>query len=74
MVRAKFTVTAITDRGYTKEVEFQTIYDQSIPEDQRFYKATPSGSIKMQIDNPAALEQFKLGKSFYADFTPIDAA
>ena len=69
-IRAKFTVSAITDRGYTKEVEFTCQYDQSVPEDQRFYRATPSGSIKMQIDNPLALEVFKLGAKFYADFSP----
>ncbi len=72
-VRAKFTVTAITERSWGgKEIEFSCQYDQSIPEDQRFQKATPSGSIRMQIDNPAALEQFKLGKAYYADFTPAD--
>ena len=73
-VRAKFTVVAITDRGWSKEVELACQYDQSVPEDQRFQKATPSGSIRMQIDNPAALEQFKLGKSFYADFTQVEPA
>lgn len=70
-VRAKFTVTAITERAWGgKEIEFSCQYDQAIPEDQRFQKATPSGSIRMQIDNPAALDQFHLGKSYYADFTP----
>jgi hypothetical protein len=68
-VRAKFTVSAITDRGWSKEVELTCQYDQSIPVDQRLQKATPTGSIKMQIDNPAALEQFKLGAQCYADFT-----
>ncbi len=73
-VRAKFQVTAITDRGWSKEIELSCQYDQSIPEDQRFQQATPSGSIKMQIDNPAALEVFKLGAKFYADFTPTEVA
>ena len=68
-VRAKFTVSAITTRQWGSEVELTCQYDQSIPEDQRFQKATPSGSIKMQIDNPSALEVFTLGSQFYADFT-----
>ena len=68
--RAKLTVTGIMDRGPVKEVEFTTIYDQSTPEDQRFYKATPYSKCVMQIDNPAALEQCKVGKSFYVDFSP----
>ncbi len=72
-VRAKFTVTAITERSWGgKEIEFSCQYDPSIPEDLRFQKATPSGSIHMQIDNPVALEQFKLGKAYYADFSSAD--
>ena len=75
MVRAKFMVTAITERAWGgKELELSCQYDQSIPEDLRFQKATPSGSIRMQIDNPAALEQFKLGETYYADFSPVPKA
>ena len=44
------------------------------PEDQRFSKATPSGSLRMQVDNPAALEQFEPGKAYYLDFTPVPEA
>jgi len=69
MVRAKFTVTAITDRGWMKEVELTCLYDEKIPEDRRFQKATPSGRITMQVDNPSALDVFKLGAQFYADFS-----
>jgi hypothetical protein len=72
MVRGKFQVTAITEHSYpTKEIEFATVYDTSIPEDQRFLKATPYGSIKMSVDNPVALEQLKLGRFFYVDFTEV---
>lgn len=83
MVRAKFNLTNIEEQRITfkkdakpedginqKFLVFQTCYDSSIPEDQRFQKATPSGCIKMQVDNPAALEQFEVGKSYYVDFTP----
>jgi len=37
-------------------------------------KYTPSGSIEMQIDNPEALDQFKLGECVYVDFTDAPAA
>ncbi len=57
-----------------KKLTFETRYDTSIPEDQRFQKATPTGNIEMQIDNPVALEQFKLGGDYYVDFTPVPAA
>ena len=54
-----------------KKLTFETRYDHSIPEDQRFQKATPTGSIDMQIDNPSALEQFKLGGDYYVDFSAV---
>lgn len=69
-VRAKFQVSSITSTLWGKKVEMTPQYDQSIPEDQRFYKATPTGNFWMQIDNPAALEQLELGKTFYIDLTP----
>jgi hypothetical protein len=78
-VRAKFRVASITEQAdysgqpsKTKVVKLACIYDQSIPEDQRFFDATPSGTVEMWINNPAALEQFALGKAFYADFTPVE--
>lgn len=71
MVRAKLTLSSVTDHMYGgKTLEFSTVYDQSIPEDQRFQKATPSGSFRMLVDNPAAIAQFELGKPYYVDFTP----
>ena len=76
-VRAKMTVTAVTKSAWGgRKVEFQPQYDQSIPEDQRFQKATPSGHIEMQIDNPPVAEFFEqsLGKQFYVDFTPVEPA
>ena len=54
-------------------VEFTTVYEpdeKKSPENASFTKATPWGSIRMGIDNPAALEQFQPGKEYYVDFTP----
>lgn len=71
-VRAKMVLTTIADHNWGgKTLKFSTQYDATIPEDQRFQKATPSGSIEMQVDNPAALEQFALGKSYYVDFNEV---
>lgn len=61
-----------TEASHQKTVQFSTVYDQSIPEDQRFQKATPNGKCEMSIDNPAALEQLIPGKSYYFDITPAD--
>lgn len=71
-VRAKFKLESITSHAYgdTKTVKFIAQYDTSIPEDQRFQKATPWGEFQMMIDNPVALEQLKLGEHYYFDITP----
>lgn len=75
-VRAKLKLTQIKEVKYHKDMPAQTTlrfdcqYDQAIPDDQRFQKATPSGFIDLQIDNPAALAQFELNKCYYVDFTP----
>lgn len=73
-VRAKLTLTAVTEMLYGKRLRFDAQYDSSIPEDQRFQKATPSAHAEFQIDNPAALEQFKLGAAYYVDFTAAPKA
>lgn len=71
-VRAKMTLSSVTEHTWGgKTLKFSTVYDAAIPEDQRFQKATPSGAIEMQVDNPAALAQFTLGKSYYVEFTEV---
>lgn len=73
-VRAKFIVSSITDNGTSspKGVRLSAQYDMSIPEDRRFQKATPWGEINLHIDNPAAVEQLKIGKGYYIDMTPVE--
>lgn len=77
-VRAKFQVESITERHYApgispqKTVRLSPRYDESIPEDQRFMKATPGGSFEMIVENPAALEQLVPGRYFYIDLTPCE--
>ena len=72
-VIAKFTVVSVTDNGphAAKQVKLQCVYDQTIPEDRRFLKATPWGEITMQIDNPLALAEFTWGRTFYASFESV---
>lgn len=50
---------------------FQCSYDNTIPEDQRFQKATPSGTAEFVIDNPKAAEQLVIGEYYYVDFHPV---
>jgi hypothetical protein len=79
MVRCKLTLTKVAKLHWANpnaaELTFSTVYDTAIPEDVRFQQATPSGTFTQLVDNPAALAQFELGKSYYVDFTPVpDAA
>lgn len=73
-VRAKFVVSGITDKGphCPKIVTLSAQYDMSIPEDRRFQKATPWGEINLHIDNPAAVDQLKIGKAYYIDMSPVE--
>jgi hypothetical protein len=71
-IRCKFRLTSIATTewapGYaTKKYVFTTQYDSTIPEDQRFCKATPNGTIEMVIDNPVAQAAFVIGKDYYFD-------
>ena len=55
-----------------KSVKLSCQYDPELPEDQRFCSATPSGTASFLINNPKAIEQFKVGFSYYVDFTPVE--
>lgn len=78
MVRAKFTVIEVRRHYYSKTAAgpvtlvLSPMYDTSIPEDQRFSKANPSGRIEMTVDNPSAVEYLKPGGEFYVDFTATE--
>lgn len=73
MVRAKFMVQEIRQHYYgnpgATTVILRPQYDQSIEEDKRFAKATPTGEVSMYIDNPPAQAFFELGKTYYLDFS-----
>lgn len=76
-VRAKFKVVELIERSYghghkQKSIVMTPEYDAKIAEDVSFSKATPSGKIEMQIDNPVAIEALEVGKYFYVDFTPVE--
>lgn len=76
-VRAKFKVTSIVKTQLSPTYEQTKIvlepqYDQKIAEDVSFAKATPTGRMEMQIDNPIAIERMPIGTVFYVDFTPVE--
>jgi len=74
-VRAKFRVFSITDYGYNKEIKLSAVYEGALGENEenkRFTKATPSGELKMTVDNPYAADQFNIGDEWYMDFTKVE--
>lgn len=52
------------------EVTMQPVYDDGA--NGQWSKYTPSGELRLTITNPAAYEQFKLGKTYFVDFSPAD--
>ena len=70
MVKGKFRVSSVSNVGITKRVKLAAVADDTIPENQRYHKATPSGTIEIKIDNPPAADQFTQGKEFFVEFTP----
>lgn len=72
-IRCKFTVSSVTTyQGGNRKVTLAPQYDQSIEEDRRFSKYTPSGSLEMLVDNPNVIDALQLGKTFYIDLTPVE--
>lgn len=73
IIRGKFRCASVTMNCYgegSRIYKFQAMYDPTIPEDQRYAQATPSGTLEMVVDNPSA--QFVLGDYYYLDFVPVD--
>ena len=76
-IRCKFMVTGIAEPDYqgetpAKVVTLSTQYDPTIPEDQRFTKWTPTGTLTFTCTNPAVLAQLKCGDLYYLDLVPIN--
>lgn len=72
MVRGKFKVVSVKHVDWNPDVrviELSAVSNDGTPENERFHKYTPSGSITMTVDNPVASDQLILGETFYVDFT-----
>lgn len=71
--RCKFTVQSVTHHAYGgATVNLGVQYDKDIPEDVAFTKATPSGTMSFQCDNPALEGFFKPGKAYYVDLVLVE--
>lgn len=75
VVRAKVQVQEVKQTNWqpnAREITARCVHSSDIEEDKRFSEATPSGSITLFVNNPAAIEKLPLGKQFYVDFIPAD--
>lgn len=71
-MRAKMSVQTVTRNGYSEIVEMSAVYGGATNnEDNSFAKSTPSGSVKLQIDNKELHGAYNPGDTFYVDFTPV---
>ena len=67
-------VQSITVNDYSDIVELSAVYGGNTnAEDNTYARATPSGSLKLQIDNPAVRGSFKPGQVYYVDLTQLPA-
>jgi hypothetical protein len=76
-VRGKFAVISVACVNWSPTVriiKLSPVCDTTTPENERFTRYTPSGSIEMTVDNPPASDFLVLGKTFYVDFIPVDLA
>lgn len=80
-VKAKMRCTGrreYTSGGHSKivdgvEVTLQPVYgDENDKANAEWSKWTPSGELRLNITNPAAHEQFAIGKSYFVTLEPAD--
>lgn len=82
-MRAKFTLVSIKRQIGQKQagdkwvpceqrsLEFTPVYGKGDPdhENTKFWQASPSGSITLNVVNLAAVENMEIGAEYYVDFT-----
>ena len=71
-VRAKMRLQGIVPQiwgGF--QALFQCEYDPYNPDDVKFCKASPNGEARFTIDNPAAISQLAIGKTYYFDISEV---
>lgn len=70
-VRMKMVVEEIEFHSEGGRVKMTPVISGS-PENEMFFKWTPSGVLKIGTINRSALEQFSLGAEMYVDISPAD--
>ncbi len=73
--RCKFRLYSITDNGNgaMRTYKFHAVSGDDVPEDVRFTKFTPNGTLEVTIDNPSAQKMLAIGQYYYLDITSISS-
>ena len=71
MVRAKFRCIDKQPNEYGSLIKLETVMSGS-EENEKFFKFTPYGQLSMGTVNPAASDQFEVGKEYFVDFSPAE--
>lgn len=74
-VRAKFRIGSVTKyQEGIGDVTLTAVTADGVPENERYHRYTPSGELKMRVDNPPVLAAFegRLGKTVYVDFADAE--
>jgi len=75
-VRSKFILNEIRQHSgnvNARTFVFNAVCNDGTPENEKFAKYTPNGRLEFYVDNPAVIESYQLGKSYYFDSTPVEA-
>lgn len=70
-VRAKFRVYSIEETPHGKRISLSPVTSGS-EENDKFFAATPGGSIRLEVVNKTAADAFELDKQYYVDFSPAE--
>ena len=68
----KFQVESVEEQADQEIIKLSALYDENDPEDTKFSKYTPWGSVEFGVSNPNVMGQFKVGDAFFVHFTRVD--
>ena len=69
-VRCKMKCVENAQLEHCRRIKFSAVCADEVPENQRFHKYTPTGSIEIQVTNPDV--NYEVGKSYYFDSIPVE--
>lgn len=79
MMRAKMTIASIVRHDNVEQVDLHMTavcankYEgEGLDENNTFALFTPNANLTMSINNPALIEKFSEGQTFYVDFTETE--